>query len=520
MSTTAPTPASPDPATPSDSRSTGGLLAVIERVGNALPHPGTLFALLACCIVVVSWLAHLAGISTVHPVTGKAIPVVNLLSVEGLHRLLKEVVTNFTGFAPLGTVLVSMLGIGVAEAGGLIGACLRILVLGAPVRLLTAVVVFAGIMSNAASEAGYVLLVPLSATLFLAIGRHPITGLAAAFAGVSGGYSANLLIGSVDPLLAGITQEAARMIDPAYTVSPACNYYFMVVSTFLLTIVGTWVTETIVSPRLGEYRGDAEPEDLHPLSDLERTGLRRAFAVGIFFSVLILAGVLPSNGFLRDPQSGAVLHSPFMDGIIAFIFLFGVVCGSVYGLTTGSFKSDADIMKGMGKTMSTMGGYLVLVFFAAQFVAFFKWSNLGLIVAVKGAEILKASGLGPIPLMISFVLLSAFINLFMGSASAKWTIMAPIFVPMFMLLQYSPELVQTAYRVGDSVTNIISPLMSYFALIIAFVETYEPKSGIGTLIATMLPYSIAFLIAWSLLLVFWLLLGLPVGPGAVLYLAR
>lgn len=513
-----PCPGSGKAAVTSTGHATSGWLGHIERIGNALPHPATLFALLAVGVVVVSWFCHLAGAAVVHPVTKEVIPAVNLLSVAGLHRFLKEVIANFTGFAPLGTVLVSMLGIGIAEASGLIGTCLRLLVLTAPARLLTFVVVFAGIMSNAASEAGYVLLVPLSATLFLTVGRHPIAGLAAAFAGVSGGYSANLLLGTVDPLLAGLTQEAARLIDPSYVVSPACNYYFMAASTFVLAGVGTWVTEAVVVPRLGRYAGPAVAEPLHPLTDLERRGLRWATAVTMLFLLVLLAGVLPAGGFLRDPKTDGILHSPFMDGIVAFIFLLGAGAGAAYGFATGVFRTDADLMKGMEKTMATMGGYLVLVFFAAQFVAFFKWSNLGLLVAVRGAEALQASGLGPVPLMIAFVVLSAFINLFMGSASAKWSIMAPIFVPMFMLLRFSPELVQVAYRIGDSVTNVISPLMSYFALILAFVERYEPKSGLGTLVATMLPYSLAFLAAWALLLGFWIVLGLPVGPGAGLFL--
>jgi aminobenzoyl-glutamate transport protein len=363
-----------------------------------------------------------------------------------------------------------------------------------------------------------VLLTPLAAIVFLAVGRHPLAGLAAAFAGVSGGYSANLLLGTVDPLLSGLSQEAARIIDPNYVVNPACNYYFMFVSTFFISAAGTWVTEKIVIPRLGAYSGDEVGGDMSTITAEERRGLRFALISAILFSAILLWGTVPADGFLRDPKTGDLLHSPFLSGIVALIFFAGLITGIAYGVGARTFRNDADVMKSMGKTMGTLGAYLVLVFFAAQFVAFFNWTNLGLIFAVKGAAALKASGLGGIPLMVAFVIVSAFINLFMGSASAKWAIMAPVFVPMFMLLGYSPELVQTAYRIGDSTTNIISPMMSYFALIVAFIERYDRSAGLGTLIALMLPYTLTFLAIWTVLLIGWLALGLPVGPGAPLYL--
>jgi aminobenzoyl-glutamate transport protein len=500
-------------------------LDVVERVGNALPDPTTLFALLALGIVVLSGIAAQFDLAVSHPTTGKLIEPVSLLSVAGLHRILTGLVTNFTSFAPLGTVLVAMIGIGVAEVSGLIGAVMRMLVLKSPRALLTPVVVFCGVLSNAASEVGYVLLVPLAALIFKAAGRHPVLGLTAAFAGVSGGYSANLVLGTIDPLLAGLSQEAARIIDPAYVVSPAANYYFMFVSTFLITGLGWWVTERLVAPRLArsEYSGaagDAESDDLvKPLTPAEKRGLRYAAGLFVLMTGLLLWGLLPADGFLRDPQTGSVLHSPFLKGIVAIIFLYGVGLGAAYGVGAGTVKSDRDVIRGMSQQMSTLGGYMVLVFFAAQFVAFFNWTNLGLIMAVEGAQFLKTAGLHQVPLMLAFILLSATINLVMGSASAKWALMAPVFVPMFMLLGYPPEVTQTAYRVGDSVTNVISPMMSYFALIIAFVQRYVPKAGIGTLVSLMLPYSLTFLAGWSILFIAWLLLGWPVGPGAPTTLA-
>lgn len=493
------------------------VLKVIERAGNALPHPVSIFAILAGLVIVLSAVGSWMQLSVVHPGTGKIIHVVNLLSVEGLHRMLTGTVSNFTGFAPLGTVLVAMIGIGIAEYSGLISALMRLLVLSAPKKLLTAVVVFAGILSNVASEIGYVLLVPLAAMIFLAAGRNPLAGLAAAFAGVSGGYSANLLLGTVDPLLAGLSTEAAKIIDPSYVVNPAANFYFMFVSTFLLTIVGTLVTEKVIVPRLGDYKGDEQPEELKSLSREEKRGLLYATMVFLATIVVIVAGLLPDDGFLRRAD-GDVLHSPFMSGIVTVIFFSAFAVGIAYGVGAGSIKRDVDVMKGMGKSIETLGSYIVIVFFAAQFVAYFNWTNLGLVLAVKGAEGLKALNLGSIPLMMAFIFVSAAINLMMGSASAKWALMAPVFVPMFMLLGYTPEFTQTAYRIGDSVTNIISPTMSYFAYIIALMHRYDRSSGMGTLIATMLPYTIFFLIGWSLLFVLWIILDIPVGPGAKLYL--
>lgn len=492
-------------------------LGYIERIGNALPHPATLFALLALSVIVFSWIFSLFDISVTHPGTGETVRPVNLLSVEGLHRILETMVTNFTSFAPLGTVFVSMLGIGIAESSGFIGTALRQLVLAAPRKLLTFVIVLAGILSNTASEVGYVLLVPLGGVIFLAVGRHPIAGMAAAFAGVSGGYSANLLLGTIDPLLAGLSQEASRIIDPTYVVNPAANYFFLFASTFFIAAAGTWVTEKIVVPRLGPYRGTAEKEELRPLTPEEKRGLRFAWIAGLVSTVIILAGLIPENGFLRNIETGGILDSAFLDGVVAFIFLGAVILAVAYGIGAGTIKNDADVMNGMGKAIETLGIYTVLVFFAAQFVAYFNWTNLGLITAIEGADILKSAGLGPIPLMLAFVVITAMINMIMGSASAKWAIMAPVFIPMFMLLGYSPELVQAAYRVGDSVTNIVSPMMSYFALIVAFMARYEPKAGIGTVIATMLPYSVTFALIWTVILIGWFLLGVPVGPGAGLF---
>ncbi|MCK5067537.1 MAG: AbgT family transporter [Bacteroidales bacterium] len=486
-----------------------------ERAGNALPHPATLFALFALAALLFSALGHWLGWEVIHPGTKEIIRPVNLLSHDGLHRILLEMVDNFTGFAPLGIVLVAMLGIGIAEQSGLIQAIIRLLVLNAPGKLLTFVIVFAGILSNVASDVGYVLLIPLAGVIFLAVGRHPVAGMAAAFAGVSGGFSANLALGTVDPLLAGLSTEAAQILDPAYEVNPTANYFFMVASTFIIAFTGTFISERVIEPRLGIYKGEISKQEqsFEKLSKKEKKGLLMALFALLGIVAFTLIGVIPENGFFRG-SDGGLLSSPLIRGVVAMLFVTAGGMGLAYGFTTGTFKNDADVINGMAGSMKTLATYLVLVFFAAQFVAYFKWSNLGIILAVKGAGLLMSANIGLIPLMILFILLSAAINMLMGSASAKWAILAPIFIPMFMIMGYSPELSQVVYRIGDSVTNVISPMMSFFALIIAFIQKYDPKAGIGTIIATMVPYSMAFLLVWIVLLVIWLLIGLPLGPDA------
>lgn len=490
----------------------------VEKVGNALPHPATLFGLFALSVLLLSSLFGALGSSATHPGTGEVFEAVNLLSKDGVHLILTEMVNNFTSFAPLGIVIVAMLGIGIAENSGLIAVLIRSLVIYSPKRYLTFIIVLAGILSNLASSVGYVLLIPLAGIIFTAIGRNPIAGMAAAFAGVSGGYSANLILGTIDPLLAGLSQEAARLVDPEYLVNPTANYFFMVASTFVISILGTWVTEKIVIPRLGPYHNDnIEKEEITQLTSIEKKGIKRSMWLFIIFTVIVLIGLIPENGILRGTD-GSFLKSPLLKGVVAILFLVAGLMGVVYGVVTGKYKNDSDVMKGMSESMKAMASYIVLVFFASQFVEYFNWSNLGIILAINGANFIHSLNMGLIPLAILFVIFAGSINLVMGSASAKWALLAPIFVPMFMFLGYTPELTQVIYRIGDSVTNIISPMMSFFALIIVYFQKYDEKSGIGTLVATMLPYSIVFFIGWVVLLIIWLLTGLPLGPGAGLHL--
>jgi aminobenzoyl-glutamate transport protein len=497
-------------------------LNAVERTGNALPHPATLFAGLAGLVILLSWICHQYGVQVTHPASGKAVGVVNLLSGEGFRRMIVELPRNFLAYPPLGVSLTCMLGIGIAEYTGLMGALLRLFVLNSPAKLVTPMVVFAGVMSNAGSEVGYVLLTPLAAALYHTLGRHPFLGLAAAFAGVSGGYSANLIVGSVDVLLAGLSEAAAHIVNPKYTVDAFANWYFMGVSTFMITGIGTWVTEQIVAPRLGDYRGEAKREPLTPLSAAEKRGLWAAAGTVALITAVVLGGTLLPGGFLLDPAKPGFLDSYFIRGLIFFIFLYGLLPGIAYGAAAGTLKSDHDVMQGMTVTMKSMASFVVLAFFAAQFISYFNWTNLGIITAVRGAEFIQHLGLEdkPLPLMVALLLFAAAVNILISSASAKWALLAPVFVPMFMLLGYSPEMVQAAFRVGDSCTNIITPLMSYFPLILTFLHKYDARAGIGTLIATMLPYSLCFLVGWTLLLMLWIAAGLPMGPGAPLFLAR
>ena len=503
-------------------------LDAVEWLGNLLPHPVSLFAILCGLVLLFSGLAGWLGVSVedVRPgaAEGARIQAVSLLNGDGLRRVVTNLVTNFTGFVPLGTVLVALLGVGVADKSGLLSAVVRTLVLRAPRQLVTVALVFAGVISNTASEMGYVVLVPLAGVIFYGLGRHPLAGMAAAFAGVSGGYSANLLIGTVDPLLSGITEAAAHLIDPAYEVHAAVNWYFMIASTFLVTIIGSLVTIFIVEPRLGTYdpsmaqEGALGEAKLESLSAQEKKALRWAAVAALAMSGLLALTIVPDWGVLRNPETGDVLRSPFLRGIVSLIFVFFLVPGVVYGKITGTIKNDRDLIQAMADTMGSLGLYIVLVFFAAQFVAFFAWTNLGAIIAVTGAQTLQAIGLtGPL-VFIPFIALCSFINLMLGSASAQWAVTAPIFVPMLMLTGYSPEVIQAAYRIGDSTTNIITPMMSYFGLILAFATRYDRKLGIGTLIATMLPYSLCFWVAWvGLFFLYVFGLDLPVGPGTTTY---
>lgn len=501
----------------------------VERVGNKLPHPITIFAILALGIIVLSAICEAMGVSATGELVNRSkgiveeqtVHAVSLLSGEGFVYMITHAISNFTGFAPLGVVLVAMFGIGLLEDSGLIGGTLKCAVEVTPAKLITPMVVFLGVMSNLADAVGYIVLIPIAALMFMAYGRHPVVGMAAAFAGVSGGFSANLLIGTLDPLLCGITNEAVKMVDPTYVVEPTGNWYFMMVSTFLITILGTLITEKVVAPRFGEYKGESAEDEMqeYKATKEERRALKIAGLVLLALLVAIVAFSLPADSVMRAEDGTLLGNSPLMDGIIPIITVLFFVPSVVYGFLTGKYHNEKDVCSAMGRAMGSMSSYIALTFVAAQFINYFGYTKLGTILALKGAEFFRNSGIGTIPMMILFVLFAAFINLFMGSASAKWALIAPVFVPMFMLLGYTPEFAQVAYRIGDSCTNVITPMMSYFAMIIVFMKKYDKDAGIGTLVSTMLPYSVCFLIGWSILLIIWIVLGLPLGPGVGMFLS-
>jgi aminobenzoyl-glutamate transport protein len=497
----------------------GRALDLLERAGNRLPDPATIFLGMALLVVAVSWIASQLGAQVAHPSDGSTIAVQNLLTRENLRRMWTEAIRNFTGFAPLGLVLVAMLGMGVAEGSGLVAAAMRGFVLRVPRRMLGAAIVFMGINANLAADAGLVVLPPLAGLLFHAAGRHPVAGIAAAFAGVAGGFSANLLPSPLDALLVGLSQSAldASKLLPGYTVGILGNWFFLIGSTFLLTALGTWVTEKVVEPRLGPWRGErgvAEAPDARETRALRAAGLTTLACLGVFAAFTLA----PGAPLRLDEGRGLDAYRPMFESMVMMLTLVFLLPGLAYGIVAGTIRNDKDVAKMMGDSMSSMGTYIVLAFVAAQFVSWFSWSNLAAVLAVSGAQALKALNFGGPLLMVGLVIASAALNLFTTSASAKWAYMAPLFVPMLVLLGFSPEGTQVIYRVGDSCTNIITPLMPYMPFILAAVRRYDPNAGMGTLIALMIPYSIAFLTSWILLLLAWHTLGWPIGPGVYMML--
>lgn len=498
----------------------GGILKGIEKIGNKLPHPIYIFLILSGIVIIISALA--AGTEIVHPGTGEIETINNLASAEGFRWILDNLVKNFTKFPPLGMVLVMMIGLGLAEETGLLRAVLRKVIVGAPKTLVTFIIVFAGVIGNIAGSATFVVIPPLGGLIFKALGRHPLAGIAAGFAGVAAGLNANILITPTDILSAGITEKAAQIISADFLVHPAVNWYFMIVSTIVLSIIGVVVTEKIVEPRLGKYEPKgtdeitAEDEELMEITPLEKKGLRNAGITSLIYFAIIAIMIVPKNGILRNPETGSLVPSPFLSSIIPLLLFWFILAALAYGITSKSIKDSNDVVKYMTKSMEGFAGFIVLCFFAAQFVEFFSYTNLGLLLAVNGADLLESSGFTGVPLIIVFILIVSFINFFIGSASAKWALLAPIFVPMFMQIGLSPFFTQAAYRIADSVTNAVSPLEPFMPFIITCGQRYDEDVGLGTIISIMLPYAIAFLASWTMLLIIWYVFNIPLGPGATI----
>ena len=606
------------------------LLNFIEWAGNKLPDPAVLFLMgLLITWGLSAWLSGMEFTET-KPGATEPVQVTNMLTQENFANFLTSMVEDFTGFHPLGIVLVALLGVAVAEHSGFINACLKSMLDVAPKKFLTPILILVAIVSHTAADAGYVLVIPIGGVMFYAAGRHPLAGIACAFAGVSGGFSANFIVSGLDPLLSSLTQTGVDLVDTDYVVNPLCNILFTAVSCIFIVAVGWFVTDRIIEPKLAGTEIDGDPDEMPKFDDLtgrDKAGMWLGL-ISIVVSLVALAmwawpvdsvlrdnygsltaytnpvsdfgieldakfdadnpavvesvtGVAAEAGievgdelaevrqtdtkgepekitfvdklsylvFTRDrnknktadfvmardgaesvytlmPAKAKVAGAPLMNMIVPLIFLIFVVPGLVHGFVSGKYKSHRDVIKGMAKTMETMGYYLVLVFFAALFIAAFKASGIGDLLALKGANFIKESGAPPWLTIVCIILLAACVNLLIGSASAKWAMLAPIFVPMLMYAGISPELTQAAYRVGDSTTNIITPMMPYFPLVVVFCQKYVKDSGIGTVAAMMIPYSISFLITWTLVLLVYWTIGLPLGipfdvpyeyvvPGAV-----
>lgn len=491
-------------------------LTGVEVLGNKLPDPFMLFAVLAGLVILASYIFNLLGTKVTHPGTGEELLIKNLASDEGIKFILTSMLDNFTGFAPLGLVLAMMLGVGLAEKVGLLDYGIRKTILRAPKSLVTYAVIFVGIMGNLASDAAMILIPPLAALVFYKIGRHPIAGLIAGFSAAGAGFTANLLIVGTDALLSGISTEAAAIVDPSLVVTPVDNWYFNIVSVFVLTVVGALITEKIVEPRLGKYEGGEVEEDSedHPKAG---KAFRNAMIAGLVYIGLLVIAVLIPNSPLTN-ENGGIIPSPFLSGIIPIILFSFLTIGITYGITLGSIKSGKDITNFMAESIKELSGYIVLIFAIAQFIAYFNWSNIGIWIAVNGADFLASINFTGIWLIIGYIILTAILEFFITSGSAKWALEAPIFVPMFMQLGYHPAFTQVAYRVADSSMNIMTPLNPYLVIVLSFMQKYDKKAGLGTLMALMVPYAFIFLLVWILLIMVFYFSGLPIGPGVTPFL--
>ena len=519
-------------------RRQSGFLGFIERVGNLLPDPTIIFIYLIFVLMLVSALGEALGWSASLAYPGEKAPefatlengvltytASNLFSETNIARLLTEMPRTFAGFAPLGLVLTIMMGAAVAERSGMFSALIRLSLRNARKSLLTPIVAVVGMVSHHASDAAYVVFIPLAAIIFAVAGRHPLAGLAAAFAAVSGGYAGNLMPGQIDVLLFGFTQEAARIVDPGWTMNPLGNWYFIAAIVALFTPIVWFVTDRIIEPRLGTWNGIVDAElradlDKSEVTPDERRGLRRAGLVALamvagFAALALWPGYTP---LINEDAAGTAQLQPLYGALIAFFFALFLLTGATFGRAVGSVKGAADVMAMMQHGVRTMAPYLVFVFFAAHFVAMFNWSGIGPIIAINGAAALSGMELPPSLLLVSVLLLSSGLDLFIGSASAKWSALSPVVVPMFMLLGISPEMTTAAYRMGDSYTNIMTPLMAYFPLILAFSQRWDKTMGVGSLLALMLPYALTFMVVGIAMTVGWVALDLPLGPGAQVFL--
>ncbi len=499
-----------------------GILRWIEIMGNKLPHPFWLFAWICIIIIVFSAITSFFNVSAVDPATGKDIVAQNLISGESLRNFVEAMVTNFAHFAPFGLVLVMIMGVTIAERSGLLTVVMRTIAFSVPKKIVLPVIFMIGACGNIGSDAGIVIVPPIAALIFVQMGLHPIAGLVAGYAGATAGFTANFLIAGTDVLLAGISTEVAQNIDGGIEVSATANWYFMIASTIMLGFAGAFIARKFTIPRCKIFMGAGQLENNQPesyaLKPEEKKGLKRAGIVLLVYAIVIAALVAPAGAPLRDPVTGGIVPSPFLRGLVPILFLLFALPGYVYGKATGSIKNSSDALKFMEQGMKELSGYIVLMLIVAQFIYFFSESNLDTIIAIRGAEFLQRTGLtGPL-LFTLFMIIVAILNIFMGSGSAKWAVFAPIFIPMLAQLNFSPAFVQLMYRIGDSITNSITPLYPYFPLLLGWISKYDKRVGIGTVISLLVPYAIVLFVMWIVLLFIWYGFNLPIGVGEHIYI--
>ena len=543
---------------------TGGFLGVIERAGNKVPHPVLMFLYLIIGVVILSSVLAFAGVSvtetivvpdgvevipdyyedTTQPIIEPddldyeggfhleevTIPVNGLLTVEGIRFIFTSFVPNFAGFGVVAVTFVALMGAGVAEAGGLMGALIRLLVSASPRRLLAFILIFVGVLSSVASDAGYLILVPLGAAAFASVGRHPLAGMAACFAGVGAIFTVNPILTPIDAMITEITNEAIGTVPGATPLTIVANYWFSIVSSLVLALVAAVVTERVVEPRLGRYvpepeaatahAGELLPADTAPPADDEleaaanRKGLRYALIGFLGFLAIVLVFTIPSGAPLRDPATGDIIGAtPFMDSLLFIIAMFFLMAGVGYGMGAGTFKSPNDVIAAVTKTFASLAGLVFMLLMISQFIAYFNFSNLPSVLAIVLAEALEAAGIGALPLLIGMIVVILLLDVIIPGVVPKWAIFAPIFVPLFIQLGIPPQTGLAAYRVGDSPLNVVTPLMVYLPFMVTIAQRYQKGAGIGTIIALMLPFVVFIAIAWILLFIVWFVLGLPLGPG-------
>ncbi len=498
------------------------ILDVVERVGNKVPHPAVLFFLLIVLIVLLSVFLEMLGTGVsyqrinpqTHELEDMTTTVRSLLSADGIRFICTSVVPNFVNFGPVGIIIVAMIGVGLAERAGLIQALIRKIVAVAPRQTLTVIVVTLGLMSSIASDAGYLVLIPLGAAAFFSVGRHPFAGLAAAFAGVAAAFGVNFIVKPIDGILAEMTNDAIHIVDPAKSIDLTANFYFGVASSILLIVVCTFVSAKIVEPRLGKYEGESPAEEGGRMSAEESRGLLFALIAATISLIGLLLLTVPSGAPLRNPETGAILgRSPFMDSLVFLIMLVFLVTGIAYGVGARTLNSTNAVIDAITRTISALGELLFLFFVISQFVAYFNFSNIGTVLAVRLADVLKSANLSHVTLLFFFIVIGFVLCFPLPNILPKWAILAPVFVPLFLKLGVAPDVVLAAYRVSDSPPNVINPLLPHFALVIGFAQRWQKDAGVGTVIAMMLPYTIATMVTWIVFFFAWYLLKLPFGPS-------